>query len=94
MAYKGFDEEKFIEYLDNTYYGLENSMFRGTISNIIEYGHKYNQVSKDMFCEFVSNMIDEVTFGEVAMFMEDKCLTENGIKEKNKWLAYVGGENG
>ena len=54
----------------------------------IEYANEHEHISKDMFCKFVSDMIDEVEFGEVAMFMDDKCLTENGKAEKNKFLAH------
>lgn len=88
MEYKGFNREGFLEYLNETFYGLDNPMFRNTIRNIIEYANEHEHISKDMFCKFVSDMIDEVEFGEVAMFMDDKCLTENGKAEKNKFLAH------
>lgn len=91
MVYKGFDKEKFIIYLQQKLNNeaIKDSMISGTIDNIVEYAHKNEQVSKDQFCEFVSEILDQVEFGEVAMFMEDKCLTEYGICEKNKWLEKV-----
>ena len=85
MEYEGFDCNGFMEYLKNTFEGMNNSMLRGTILNIINHAEKYENISKDMFCKFVSDMIDDVEFGEVAMFIDDKCLTEAGIKEKMKF---------
>jgi hypothetical protein len=86
MKYKGFDKYGFIQYLDKEFHGLDDNMFRETIINIIDYAHEHEHVSKDMFCEFVSDMIADVTFGEVAMFIDDDCLTENGQAEKRRWL--------
>lgn len=91
MKHKGFDEEKFIIYLQQKF---ETPVFKDSIvieiiENVVEYAHKHKHISKNQFCEFVSEILDQVEFGEVAMFMEDKCLTEYGICEKNKWLEKV-----
>lgn len=84
--YKGFDEIGFMAYLEKSFNGMENSFVRGLIENLIKYGHKYEQVSKDQFVDWLINMIPEISFGEVAAFMEDGCLTAHGQAEKKKAL--------
>lgn len=83
---KGFNVEKFMAYLEQEFNGMENCMFRGIVENLIEYGHKHEQVSKDQFVQWLADMIPEISFGEVAAFMDDDCLTENGQAEKQQAL--------
>ena len=91
---KGFNAEKFMAYLEQEFNGMENCMLRGIVENLIEYGHKHEQVSKDQFVQWLADMIPEISFGEIAAFMEDDCLTENGEREKQaalkniKWPMY------
>lgn len=91
---KGFNAEKFMAYLEQEFNGMENCMLRQIVENLINYGHKHEQVSKDQFVQWLADMIPEVSFGEVAAFMEDDCLTENGKREKQtalkniKWPMY------
>lgn len=87
--YKGFDAEKFMSYLEREFYGMENSMLRKIVENLIDYGHKHEQISKDQFVQWLANMIPEVTFGEVAAFMEDDCLTESGKMRKAEALKRI-----
>lgn len=84
---KGFNAEKFMAYLEQEFNGMENCMFRGIVENLIEYGHKHEQISKDQFCYWLSDLIPEISFGEVAAFMDDDCLTENGKTKKQQALA-------
>ena len=81
---KGFNKSEFMEYLEHTFNGFDNSFLRGLVKNLISYGLKWEKVSKDQFCYWISDMLPEVEFGEVAMFIDDGCLTENGQKEKYK----------
>lgn len=83
---KGFNAEKFMAYLEQEFNGMENCMFRGIVENLIEYGHKHEQVSKDQFVQWLADMIPEISFGEVAAFMDDDCLTENGQAKKQQAL--------
>ena len=86
---KGFNAEKFMAYLEQEFNGMENCMFRKIVENLIEYGHKHEQVSKDQFVYWLSNMIPEISFGEVAVFMDDDCLTENGKAQKAAALETI-----
>ena len=80
--YKGFDENNFMAYLEATFNGFENSFLRDLVRNVIDYAKKYEHVSKDQFAYFVSDMLPEIEFGEVAMFCDDVILTADGQKMK------------
>lgn len=86
---KGFNRIEFMAYMERTFNGFENSFLRGLVDNVIDYGNKHMRVSKDQFCYWVSDMLPEIEFGEVAMFMDDDCLTKNGQEEKHKTIAAV-----
>lgn len=86
---KGFNETAFIAYLEYMFPSVFNrsgsSFIREMVMNLIEYAHKHEQVSKDQFCEFLSELIPEVEMGEVAAFMDDASLTVSyGIAEKRR----------
>lgn len=83
---QGFNKTAFMEYLENTFGGFENSFLRELVENVIEYANKFERVSKDQFVCFVSDMLPEVEFGEVAAFVDDECLTDNGKYMKYKWM--------
>lgn len=79
---KGFDERGFMAYLEETFGGFDNCFLRGAVQNVIDYAQKWEHVSKDQFAYFLSDMLPEVEFGEVAMFCDDAILTADGQKMK------------
>lgn len=80
----GFDEVGFLGYLAESFYAFGNTFLRKLIENLIEYGLIHERVSKDQFCYWLSDLLPEVSFGEVAAFMTDESLTTNGMVEKQK----------
>lgn len=88
--YKGFDKDNFMEYMEQTFDGFDNTFLRETVGNIIDYAHKNEHVGKDQFVEFLDAMLPEVTFGEIAMFCEDAILTDYGKEQKRIWLVKNG----
>ena len=91
----GFDESQFILYMEEqfpTVFGGEAGRYvRSLLENLIDYAHKHEHVSKDQFCDFLSDLLPEVEMGEVAMFMEDCCLTESyGLAEKRRMMKEKG----
>jgi hypothetical protein len=82
----GFDRQGFVEYMNNAFDGFDQPFVRNLVDNVIEYGLKHERVSKDQFCYWLSDMIPEVEFGEVAMFIDDASLTKYGLEEKKKAL--------
>lgn len=85
---KGFNRSGFMAYMEQEFH-MENCMLRGIVENLIEYGHKHEQVSKDQFVQWLADMIPEISFGEIAAFMEDDCLTEHGKAEKQQALQMM-----
>ena len=83
-AIKGFYKEDFMKYLSDKVSGLEHVFTWETVEKIIDYATEHEHVSKDQFAYFISDMLPEVEFGEVAMFCEDGMLTENGKAEKKR----------
>ena len=86
MSNKGFDDAAFMRYLEREFNGFENCFLRELVENLIDYAHKHEQVSKDQFVYFISDMLPEVTFGEVAQFADDDILTANGLSEKRNFI--------
>lgn len=78
MYNKGFNEKAFTEWLEEKYdlnrYAVE------MVTNIIEYAHKQEHASKDQFAYFISNLLPEVEFEEVAQFCEDCMLTDGTLR--------------
>ena len=77
---KGFNKNAFMEWLTNNF--IIGDFGRYTVENIIEYAAEHEHVSKDQFVYFVSAMIPEVTFSEVAFFCDDSILSSYGKTEK------------
>ena len=91
----GFDKSGFMEYLEKTFSGFEDHFLRGTVENIVDYALKSHNNSLDQACYFLSDMIPEVEFPEVFMFMDDSMLTAHGREVKYEALdAYKSGEMG
>ena len=84
---KGFARQDFMAYLERAVNGFSNPFLRELVDNLIDYGLKHEHVSKDMFCYWLSDILPEISFDEIAAFMEDKCLTDNGIKYKREAMA-------
>lgn len=79
---KGFDREGFIEYIEDRYelnpYALQ------IVYNIIDEAQKHHHVSKDMFAEFLYDMlkgIDGIDFLKIAEYCESCILTDSTLKE-------------
>lgn len=78
MYNKGFNEKAFTEWLEDKF--DLNSYAVEMVTNIIEYAHKQERVSKDQFAYFVSDLLPEVEFEEVAQFCEDCMLTDGTLR--------------
>ncbi len=86
---KGFNESAFMEYLERHYAGFagpDSGYLKSLVSNLIAYAHQWEQVSKDQFVGFLEELLPELTFGEIAMFIDDGCLTKDGISKKEAAL--------
>ena len=77
--YKGFDSSGFMKLLEENF--TTDNYARQTVLNIIDYAHKHKHISKDQFAYFISDLLPEVEFLEVARFCEDAILTNGTLKE-------------
>ena len=87
MSTNGFDKEGFMRFLEQTFAGFDNSFLRGTVLNLIDYGLKHENHSLDQMCYYLSDMLPEVDFSEVALFMDDSMLTHHSREIKKEALA-------
>ena len=77
--YKGFDSNGFMEWLEENF-SVDN-FGRQIVLHIIDYAHKHEHISLDQFAYYVSDMIPEVEFLDVARFCEDAILTKGTLRE-------------
>ena len=82
----GFNKEGFMEYLEKTFSGFDNPFLRETVENIIDYGLKNHNYSLDQASYFLSDIIPEIEFAEVVLFMDDSQLTAHGREVKQEAL--------
>ena len=86
---EGFRRYDFMTYLEKNFSGFENPSLRKLVENVIDCGLKHESVSKDQLVYWLSDMIPEVEFGEVAFFMSDDRLTVYGIDEKKRFSEMI-----
>lgn len=79
-----FDSDGFMAYLREQFEPMDNHFTHDMVENLVDYGNKHHSHTKDALAYFLSDIIPEVEFGEVAMFMDDDYLTYNGRMEKRK----------
>ena len=82
-----FDRNGFMNWLEETF--ITNSFGRNIVSEIIEYAYEHQNVSLDQFAYFVSDLLPEVEFLEVARFCSDDMLTDTTLvllERKDGWL--------
>lgn len=83
---KGFNKDGFMAFLEQTFSGFENSFLRETVRSLVDYALEHCHHSLDQACYFLSDMLPEVEFAEVAMFMDDSMLTCHGREVKRETL--------
>lgn len=85
-----FNKEAFIRYLERKNSGSENPLHSPFVTdmleNIFSFAEKCQNSSKDQFVYFLSDIIPDMEFGEIAQFMDDNYLTKTGQLEKFDWM--------
>lgn len=80
---KGFNKTEFMAYLEESFAGFDSAFLRATVDNLVDYGLEHQHASLDQFCYWLSDMLPEVEFKDVAAYMDDNHLTAFGKKQKN-----------
>lgn len=86
---KGFDKDGFMSYLEQSFSGFENAFLRGVVGNLVDYTLEHCHHSLDQACYFLSDMLPEVEFSEVVVFMDDSMLTAHGREVKREALELM-----
>ena len=78
----GFNKDVFMSWLKDEFpVCVDRHWNWDFVENIIDYGVEHNNVSKDQFCYFISDILPEVEFLEVARFCENGILTNSTLEE-------------
>lgn len=78
---KGFNREGFLNWLKEEFSGcLGNEWDCQLVNNILDYARDHEHISKNQICDYLSDILPDVDFWDVAMFCEDKILTDHVIE--------------
>lgn len=87
----GFDKDDFLWYVSRNYIKHACGYADDLVENLVNYAIKNEHVSKDQLCYFLSDMLPEIEFDEVAQFADDCILTKWGKQQKTDGLRKYGG---
>lgn len=86
---QGFNKAGFMAYLENEFSGFDHAFLRQTVENIVNYALEKHNFSLDQLGYFLSDMLPEVEFADVAAFMDDSQLTAHGREVKAESLHLI-----
>lgn len=76
----GVDQGSFYDWISETFV-VDSGYAWQLLSNIIDYGIGHENVSKDQLANWITDIVPEVSFEEVALFCADEILTNSTLKE-------------
>lgn len=80
--YTNFNQNNFMTWMENEFY-LNNYSIQ-TILSLINYAYVHENTSLDQFAYYISDILPEVEFLDVARFCKDNILTQNTLKQLNR----------
>ena len=83
-----FNLKDILEYLSKTTDGFDNTFLRCLVGNLVYYAVRNQSVSKDQLCWFLSDILPDVDFFEIAAFTDDSCLTDHGLEKKRYFWSH------
>lgn len=79
--YNGFDKNGFMNWLKEQFPGVIDALWNYClVENILDYALR-DEVDKDQFAYFISDILPEVDFLDVARFCNRKYLTDETINQ-------------
>ena len=78
----GFDGQGFLDYLKQNFSGFKNHYLYELVENILESSPNYMS-GTDELLEYFKAIFPEIETGELAMFVDDDYLTDEGKKQKH-----------
>lgn len=73
-----FDKKAFMKYMLKEFSSMDTHFTYDMVENLVDWGLEHQNSSKDQFCYWLSDLIPEVEFEEVARFMSEDYLTSIG----------------
>ena len=80
--YTNFNQNNFMTWMENEFY-LNNYSIQ-TILSLINYAYVHENTSLDQFAYYISDILPEVEFLDVARFCKDNILKQNTLKQLNR----------
>ena len=80
--YTNFNQNDFMAWMENEF-NLDNYSIK-IILSLIHHAYLYENTALDQFAYFVSDILPEVEFLEVARFCNNDILTQNTLKQLNR----------
>lgn len=78
----GFSKDGFMSWLKEEFPGVVDTHWNwDLVENIIDYATKNKKVTKDQLAYFISDILPEVEFLEVARFCHEFYLTDGTLKQ-------------
>ena len=81
----GFDKFGFLGMSYRKYRCEEEPMLAELIENVVYDAYTKHNASKDQLVLRLADILPDLSFGEVAQFVDDSCLSECGKAEKREW---------
>ena len=67
-----FDKCGFMEYLNSTFHGFDNPLFRETVENVIDYAIKNKSKRKSQMLLFLREILPcDIKIGEIEMYINN-----------------------
>lgn len=79
---EGFDSQGFMNYLKQNFSGFENNYLCSLAENILECSANY-MGGTDELIKYFKAIFPEIEIGELAIFIDDDYLTDEGKKQKH-----------
>lgn len=90
----GFDKDGFMAFLEREFNGFDNHFLRETVENVVNFALVHYNDSLDQMGYFLSDILPEVEFAEIVMFIDDSQLTAHGREVKAESLRLYKEEMG
>lgn len=91
---KGFDKERFTRYLEDLYAGNEKAALQSVVGAIVGYALEHCHHSLDQACYFLADILPEIEYADVVMYMDDSMLTHHGREVKREGLEALREQGG
>lgn len=81
-----FNKYAFMSWLKEEFPGVIDTHWNhDLVTNVIDYALKHKNISKDQLAYFISDLLPEIEFLEVAKFCSNECLTGGTLEQLGRY---------